>query len=168
MVQIYTNTSCDGLKIVGVATDRCHTVKGSTVRVYFRLSQGPPVGWPSIFGVIWQVIQHPLKLNAGVEEEFVWIECEPDKISPIHLKRLNAAVAQTNAKYQQGAVEKAVNLRREAQLDAAVQARLESLDRALFPRDVAGKPIAGTPTASAGGITAKLSRFFRRHKLPGT
>ena len=162
MVRVATEKSGEGLKIVGLATERCHVVQGTTVRVHFRLSAPPPVGWPSIFGILWQVVQHPLKLHAGVEDDSIWIECDPEQVGPLHLKRLDKAVAQTNAKYRQGAQQQAVNTRREAQLDSRMQSQLDDLNRTLF----AGGPrtVSRGSASRPGSWTTRLTSLFGRKR----
>ena len=154
-----TGVGDPGLKIVGLATERCHAVKGPNVRVYFRLSETPPVGWAYIFSIMWQVLQYPLKLQAGVEEGAVWIECNPGEVGPLHLKVLDKVVGQTNQKFRQSAEQKAVNQAQQAEMDVRMRAQLEQLGRTLFPQSGASQ--AKPSGARASSLKSRLARLFR-------
>ncbi len=108
-------------------------------------------------------MQYPLKLHAGVEGDSIWIECDPEQVGPTHLKKLEKAVAQTNAKYRQGAQQQAVNTRCEAQLDSRMQSQLDDLNRTLF---AAGSRTVdrGRTSRSSGGWTARLASLFGRKR----
>src|SRR5690349_7223934 len=106
------------LKIAGVAMERSHLIGGSLVRVHFRLSAAPPLGWSYIFATVWRAVQYPEKRPAGVEADTIWIDCNPDEVETCHLRNLDQAVSQANIEYKVKAQDQALNAGRRAQLES--------------------------------------------------
>ncbi len=136
MIHLSTEKPFEALRVIGLATDRCHIIDGSIVRVHFRLSGSPPLGWSYTFTTVWQAVEYPHKRPAGVEGDFIWIDCIPEEVGAYHLERLEQAVTQANAEYRAKAVEQALNAERQAQLEAQLRSRLADLNRTLYPTNM--------------------------------
>ena len=130
------------LSIIGLDTERSHAIGGEMVRVYFRVSSPPPLGWSYIFTTTWNTVVYPLKRPAGVESEAIWIDCIPEEVGTYHLERLEIAVAQTNAKYRDGARQQSANASHHAELEAQRRSKLRDLDQTLYPRSGGGQQYA--------------------------
>jgi hypothetical protein len=88
--------------IVPVA-ERTRRVRGPFYRLYLRLSEKAPGEWAEAFSLIWsQRVFYHLKRRTGVEDEFLWIECEPVELEEYHLDNLKSTVAWTNQLYRKG------------------------------------------------------------------
>ena len=143
------------LRVVGLATERCHTKDGSLVRVHFRLSGLPPLGWSYIFTTVWQAVQYSEKRPAGVEGDVIWIDCVPEEVGLYHLEKLEKSVAQTNAEFRAKAQQQALDGERQAQLEAQFRSQIADLNRTLYPE-------AESLTKSSAKRQSWLSRFFAR------
>ena len=151
-----------GLTIKRLDAGRSHAIAGAMARIYFQLSEPPPLGWSYTFTTIWQSLTYPSKCQAGVESDTIWIECVPEEVATYHFGQLEDAVAQTNAMFRQRAQEQAFLAGRNAQSDAELQARLEDLSRTLYPVDeLAGD--SSEPERLWGSLfLARLRRAFFR------
>lgn len=155
------NKPFESLSLGGLSPERCYPVQGSLIRFYFRLSNSPPCGWPSIFGRNWKAHPPPLKCDAGVDGDAIWIECQLAEVASHHFKNLQNTVSRTNEQYQEMARQHAQNLEAQAQCNAVYQSQLDALNRALG----AGvpEPDDNAPQRSwVGGLTSKLRDCFRR------
>lgn len=147
------NKSFKSLTIVGMDTACCHATKDDLVRVYFKLSEPPPLGWSYIFTTVWRSLEYPLKRQTGVERDAIWLECIPSEVATGHLQQLEEAVAQTCAIYRREAQEQARDQVRRAQLHAELRSKLEALNQSLYPE---------ASPANGGSIIARCLRFICR------
>lgn len=91
--------SFQDLRITGLDSERSHAIAGALVRIYFQLSEPPPLGWSYIFTTTWQAARNPLKRQAGMEGDAIWIECIPEEVGASHIEALASTVTGTNVKY---------------------------------------------------------------------
>ena len=154
----YTKSFQD-LKITGLDTEHSHAIAGAMVRVYFRLSDPPPLGWSYVFATTWSTVDYPLKRPAGVESGTIWIDCIPEEIATHHFEQLQSAVARTNATYRDGARQQAIIASRQAELGAQLRSKLQDVSRTLYPVDGA---VAGSapPRYWGRAFLAKVRRFL--------
>ncbi len=150
----------EGLRVVGLAVEHSHVVEGPLVRIHFRLSAQPPLGWSYIFTTVWKAAQYPEKRRAAVQGDLVWLECIPQELTESHIAQLENAVAQTNTEYQASTQQQTLKAGHHAQLNAQLQSELEALSRTHFPSP------APTVKASFGQfwgrrIITYLKWFFR-------
>ena len=151
------NKAFQSLKIIRLATECCHTTKGDLFRIYFQLSESPPLGWAYIFTTVWRSVTYPMKRQTGVERDTIWIDCIPNEVATCHLRHLEYAIAQTSAIYIQEAQEQGRNAARQAELHAQFRSKLEELSQTLYPEVV--------PQFQFGSMIAKwLRSIFRRGK----
>ena len=155
MVHLSTKTLDDDLRVIGLATERCHAIPGSLVRLHFRLSSSPPLGWSYIFTTVWRTVQYPLKRPAGVEGDFIWIDCVPEEVGLHHLAKLEESVAKANAEFRAKAQQQALNAGRQAQLDAKLRSQIADLNRTLYPE-------AEPATRSNARQRSWISRLFAK------
>jgi hypothetical protein len=134
------NKSFQGLKITKLATECCHATKGDLVRIYFQLSEPPPLGWAYVFTTVWRSLANPMKRQVGVERDAIWIDCAPDEVATCHLKELEYAVAQTSTIYCQEARKQASDQAHQAESHAQLRSKLEALNAALYPATVPHPP----------------------------
>ncbi len=113
--------SFQDLKITGLDTDRSHAIAGTLIRTYFRLSGPPPLGWSYTFKTVWEVLDNPLKRRAGIEGEAIWIECTTEELANGHLRALESTVKQTNARFRDGARQRALNANSQTASDAQLR-----------------------------------------------
>ena len=125
--------SFQGLEIVGLPAERCHATKGDLVRVYFQLSDSPPLGWAYIFTSVWRSLAYPMKRQTGVDGDTIWIDCIPDDVATCHWAQLQYAMTQANVIYQQKAQEQARDEARQKQLHSQLRFKLEELSQTLYP-----------------------------------
>ncbi len=125
--------SFPGLAIAGLLTERCHPIKGDLVRIYFRLSGPPPLGWSYLFTNVWRGLGCPLRRQAGVDGDAIWIDCIPEELTAGLGKWIEQAVQETNTIYQQKAREQAGDAARELQLQAQLYFKLQALRQTLYP-----------------------------------
>jgi hypothetical protein len=125
--------SFQGLKIIGLATERCYKLKEPLVRMYFQLSEPPPLGWSYIFTTIWRSLAYPTKRQTGVEMDAIWIDCIPEEVETNHIRQLEDALTQTNDIYKREAIKQANNVAYQSQLDSHLKLKLEELSQALYP-----------------------------------
>jgi hypothetical protein len=142
--------SFQSLKIVRMAIESCHATKGDLVRIYFQLSEPPPLGWGYIFTTVWRSMVYPMKRQTGVERDAIWIDCVPNEIATCHLKQLEYAVAQTSAIYCKEAQEQARDELSRAEQHARIRLKLEELNQTFYP--------ATAPGLKGGSIIAKWLR----------
>jgi hypothetical protein len=151
------------LKIAGLDTEHSHAIAGGMVRIYFRLSRPPPLGWSYIFTTTWNGVDYPLKRPAGVESDTIWIDCVPEEVGTHHLERLVSAVEQTNATYRYEARQQGIKASRQAELDAQLRSKLLDLNRTLYPADGVVDTSA-PPRFWPGVFLAKLRQFLYPRK----
>jgi hypothetical protein len=164
MIHLSTETSFEGLRLVGLAADRCHIIEGSMVRVHFRLSSPPPLGWSYIFTTVWQSVQYPQKRPAGVEGDFIWIDCVPAEVRPNHIQKLEQAVARANLEYQSSVQTQVIDAERRTQLDAQLRSQLADLNRALYPAEVSIRSSGIRRRSWVSGFIARIGSLFSRGK----
>jgi len=155
MMHLSTKKFSD-LQIVGLAAERCHTIEGSLVRVHFRLSSSPPLGWSYVFTTVWQSVQYALKRPAGVEGDVIWIDCVPEEVGAYHLEQLENAVAKTNDEFRAKAHQQSLDSGRQAQLEAQLRSQIANLNRTLYPAAEAPPYPCAKRKPSAGGFFAKV------------
>ena len=147
------NKSFQSLKIVRMALEACHPTKDDLVRIYFQLSEPPQLGWAYIFTTVWRSLAYPLKRQAGVERDAIWIDCLPDEVTNAHLRHLEYAVAQTSAIYCQEAREQAQDEVRQAEQHAQLRSKLDELSQTLYPA-------APPPVPESSGFAQWLRKLF--------
>ena len=118
---------------MGIDPGRSHTTEGGMARIYFQLSEPPPLGWPYTFTIAWQAVEYAMKRKAGVESDSVWIECIPEEVEPYHIEQIEIAVAQTNAKYRERTQQQAMYARRKAEQELQLQTKLQAMGKTCFP-----------------------------------
>jgi len=154
--------SLQDLKVIGLDTERSHAIGGAMVRIYFRLSGPPPLGWSYIFTTTWNAGVHSLKRSVGVDSDRIWIDCTLEEVETYH-GRLESAVAQTNAKYREAARQQAINASHQAESEARLRLKLQDLSQALYPAD---EPIdnSSSPRFLSNALVTKLSRILSPSK----
>jgi len=155
--------SFQDLRITGLDSERSHAIAGALVRIYFQLSEPPPLGWSYIFTTTWQAARNPLKRQAGMEGDAIWIECIPEEVGASHIEALASAVTGTNAKYRDETRQRVLNSRQQAEQDVQLRSRLEDLSRKLYPAKNA-KSIEVTPRFWGSTLIGRLLRIFSRKK----
>jgi len=145
-------TSFQGLKLAGLLADRCHPIKGDLVRIYFRLSEPPPLGWSYLFTNVWRGLGLPLKRQAGVDGDAIWIDCIPEEVTASLSNQLEQALRQTDAIYQKKAREQAGDAERQSQLQARLHFKLQELRETLYPEPA--------PRSWKNALRARWSRFI--------
>lgn len=122
-----------GLCITGVMDELCYPVEGSILRIHFKLSVAPPIGWAYLFSQVWQAVDYPGKRRVGIESDALWIECPPDEVREEHLPHLEWAIEQTCERFlaQQRQKELALEIQRE--LSRQTHMKLEELARSFEP-----------------------------------
>lgn len=93
------------IRIVGINTDKTRKVGGSEAiyHVYFSLSENPPGAWRSAFGEEWKALgttRPELRHAAGIDGEFLFVECSLGEVAEVLFPALKQAVATTNASYR--------------------------------------------------------------------
>jgi len=144
--------SFPGLKIVGLPAERCHATKGDLVRVFFQLSDPPPLGWAYIFTSVWRSLAYPRKRPTGVEGDAIWIDCMLEEVATCHWAQLEYAIMQTNAIYLQKAEKQAREEERQSQLSSQLRSKLEALRQTLYP--------APPPQVPERSVIARLKRLI--------
>lgn len=152
------------LRIVGLATERCHAIEGSLVRVHFRLSTSPPLGWSYIFTTVWQTVEYPLKRPAGVEGDVIWIDCAPEEVGLHHLEKLEKSVAQANTEFRAKAQQQALDAGRQAQLEAQLRSQIADLNRTLYPEAESATKGSAKRRSWASGFLEKFWSFLWQSK----
>ncbi len=146
----------EGLTLAGLATDRCHLVEGSTVRLYFRLSNTAPIGWSYLFATVWQAVVYPDKARTGVEGDAIWVECVPDLLAAHHLPELENAVALTNEMYLEKTHQQALGMLRDTAVQAQLEAQLQELNQQLYPDAHGSADRGAAPTSVLRKLIAGL------------
>ncbi len=151
------------LQIIGLDVNGSHATRDDLVRVYFRLSEPPPLGWAYIFTTVWRSLEYPSKRQIGVDRDTIWIDCRLNEMAACHMRQLEYAVSQTSAIYRHKAQEQAQEAVRQAQLQAQLHSKLVDLSQLLYP-----EPETQTDDRS---LVIKCLRFFYRsrrtkHPLP--
>jgi hypothetical protein len=142
------------LRIVGLVPELCHVATGELVRIYFQLSEPPPLGWAYIFTTLWRSIPCQTRRQIGVERDTIWIDCIPDEVVKSQLSQLEYAVEQASAIYREAAKEQAHKEKLQTQTNSELYSKLETLSRALYPKP----PLQENPRFT------KWFRFFRRDR----
>jgi len=106
-------------------------------------------------------VQYPLKRQAGVEGDMIWIECLPEEIASNHFVELEKALAQTDEKYRARLQHQSLRTRHQTQLDAEILSQLDNLNQALYPADVSATDGIGAPHFWGSVIFAKLKELLR-------
>ena len=122
-----------GLALAGLLTERCHPIKGDLVRIYFRLSEPPPLGWSYLFTNVWRGLGCPMRRQAGVDCDAIWIDCVPEELAADLGKWVEQAVQETNNIYQTKDREQAGDAARERQAQAQLYFKLQTLRQTLYP-----------------------------------
>jgi len=126
-------TSFQGLKLAGLLADRCHPIKGDLVRIYFQLSEPPPLGWSYLFTNVWRGLGCPMNRQTGVDGDAIWLDCIPEEVAASLWSQLEQALLETNAIYQNKAREQAGDEARQRQLQAQLYFKLQELRQTLYP-----------------------------------
>jgi hypothetical protein len=102
------------IRIVGLNTGKTRRTPGSytVYRVYFKLSGAPSTAWSDIFGREWRDVNQTQE--AGVDGQFLVIDCPLRDIATTHLPALERAVRATNVAHRQYAREQAAAEERQA------------------------------------------------------
>ena len=126
-------TSFQGLKLAGLLADRCHPIQGDLVRIYFQLSEPPPLGWSYLFTNVWRGLGCPMNRQTGVDGDAIWLDCIPEEVAASLWSQLEQALLETNAIYQNKAREQAGDEARQRQLQAQLYFKLQELRQTLYP-----------------------------------
>jgi hypothetical protein len=130
------------LKLIGLDTERSHAIAGGMVRIFFRLSEPPPLGWSYIFTTTWQSVVYPLKRPTGVDGDTIWIDCIPEEVGTYHLERLESAIEQSNKKHREAALLQAIHTSHQLEAEAQLRAKLQDMSQTLYPADASPPPRA--------------------------
>ena len=147
------------LKLIGLDAERSHAIAGGMVRIYFRLSGPPPLGWSYVFMTTWQTLIYPLKRPTGVDGDSIWIDCIPEEVGTHHLERLESAVEQSNKKYREAALLQAIHTSQKLEAEAQLRAKLQDMSQTLYPADASDA--APAPRFWGSVFLGRLRRFFR-------
>ncbi len=151
--------------MIRLDTKLSHAITETMARIYFKLSEPPPVGWSYIFTTVWQALNYPLKCHAEVEVDkgALWIECVPEDVVTHHIRQLEEAVAQTNATYCEQARRQAFMARRQAESDADFRAKLEDVGRTLYPEPVLVNEVTESERLWGSVFLARMRRAIFRN-----
>jgi hypothetical protein len=69
--------------------------------MYLTLSETPHDVWCKIFDAERQFPRHSMWRRAGIERNFIVVDCVPEEIEQYHLRDLKEDVSNTNAKFRQ-------------------------------------------------------------------
>ncbi|HEY1663057.1 MAG TPA: hypothetical protein VGI03_11620 [Verrucomicrobiae bacterium] len=154
-----------GLTMIRLDTEHSHAIAETTARIYFELSEPPPMGWSYIFTTVWQAQDYPLKCPAKVETDkgALWIECAPEDVVPHHIAQLEEAVAQANATYCEQVRQQALMARHKAESAAQFRAKLEEMSRTLYPEQIMADEIQVVEQSWAGGFFARMKRAILQY-----
>jgi hypothetical protein len=99
------NEASSEIRIVGINTDKTRKIGGSEAiyHVYFSLSENPPGAWRSAFGEEWKTLgttRPELRHAAGIDGEFLFVECSLGEVAEVLFPALKQAVATTNTSYR--------------------------------------------------------------------
>ncbi len=125
--------SSPDLVLTGLDTERSHSLDGGMVRIFFRLSGPPPLGWSYVFTTTWQTVAYPLKRPTGVGGDSIWIDCIPEEVGMHHLERLKRAVEEANQKYREGVLLQTIQANHQLDAEAELRARLQAMSQTLYP-----------------------------------
>lgn len=146
------------LKLIGLDAERSHAIPGGMVRIFFRLSGSPPLGWSYVFMTTWQVLLYPLKRSTGVDGDAIWIECIPEEVGTHHLERLESVVEQANKQYRDAALLQAIHASHKLEREAQLRSKLQDLSQTLYP---AAEPVVPpAPRFLGSAFFGRLWRLF--------
>jgi hypothetical protein len=138
------------LEIVEPIRDRCFVLEGNKARIYFRVSEPPPLGWAFTFTQVWKTVEYPLKSPAGMEDGALWIECNPDEVREHHLPELENAVKRTNTRYRLALRDSGGEAWAREQSVIHTQAQIDDLNSSFHP---------ASPNASRFSVAAILGKI---------
>src|SRR5438309_11862355 len=124
---VFNMRSFRDLKLIGLDTKRSHAIAGGIVRIFFRLSGPPPLGWSYTFTTTWQALADPLKPPTGVDGDTIWIDCIPEEVGTYHLEKLENAVEQANQDYREGVVLQAIHASGRLEAEAQLRSKLQDM-----------------------------------------
>lgn len=150
-----------GLCITGVMDELCYPVEGSILRIHFKLSAAPPIGWAYLFSQVWQGVDYPGKRRVGIESDALWIECPPDEVRDEHLLHLEWAIEQTCERYIAQHRQKEIALEIQRELSRQTQMKLDELAKSFAPAIPAIKE-DGWETAEPQPQYGRVLTFLRR------
>ena len=127
------NQTFQPLIFAGLIEDRCHLVDGPVTRIYFQLSQPPPLGWSHLFNLAWLAMPHSVPRRIGIEGDSIWIECVPSEVLT-HLPELEAAMDQANAGHIAAMQRRDELVRQRQELEAQTRSQLAALAEQLNPQ----------------------------------
>jgi hypothetical protein len=120
------------LILARLVEDRCHLVDGPVARIYFQLSQPPPLGWSHLFNLAWLAVAHSVPRRIGIEGDSLWIECVPSELFT-HLPELEAALDQANAGHIAALQRREERMRERQELEAQTRSQLTALAEQFNP-----------------------------------
>jgi len=123
----------ENICIDGLLNDRCYAVDGPILRIYFKLSRTPPLGWAYLFNQVWHSLDYPDKCRAGMEGESLWIECAPDDVQEKHMWPLEFVLEQTNERYFKDYLQSPINTDGQRELSSQTHMKLDELAKSLRP-----------------------------------
>jgi len=145
------------LKLIGLDAERSHAIAGGRVRIFFRLSETPPLGWSYVFMTTWKALD-PSKRPTGVDGDAICIDCIPEEMGPHYLERLEKAVEESNKTYRETALQQAIHTSHKIEADAQLRAKLQQLSQTLYPPT---KPVvSATPRFLGSELLGRLWHFF--------
>jgi hypothetical protein len=123
----------ENINIDGLLNDRCYAVDGPILRLYFKLSSTPPLGWAYLFTQVWHSLDYPDKCRAGMEGDTLWIECAPDEVHEKHMWPLEFVLEQTNERYFREYLQSPINEDGQRELSRQTHMKLDELAKSLRP-----------------------------------
>ena len=121
------------VRICGLLKRRCYVTKPPVVRVYLELSAHPPLGWSYVFMMAWHARADP-KAEVGLDEDSLWIECQPADLKGEHLPLLQETVGAANSRYRSMMEEQLRARTRQERLGREALEIIRRLDLELRPR----------------------------------
>ncbi len=162
MLSVISTKPFRALRITGLVADRCRVVEGSLVRIYFRLSSPPPVGWSYIFSTIWQDTDYPMKRAAAVDGDSVWVECLAEEIEPYHRHSLEDALVRTNAIYWERLCERRRHEWTRSAVEARFRSQIEELSLTLYPEEEVAPPEDIPQSKWRGHVLSRIVGLVRQ------
>ena len=160
-MHVSSTSSLQDLKLIGLDAERSHAISGGLVRIVFRLSGPPPLGWSYVFTTTWQTVVYPMKRATGVDGDTIWIDCLAEEVEAYHLEQIKSAVEQTNKQYREGALLQAIHASHQREADAQLRSKLHDMSRTLYPTEAS---VATPPRDPGGGFLGRLWRFLSPRK----
>jgi hypothetical protein len=122
------------LRVSALLKARCYVTKAGLVRIQLELSEYPPLGWSYIFLTAWKSMDYPAKALVGIEEDTLWVECDPEAFKERDFPQIQKAMDQTNAQYRTVLQEQIAAEEKREKVDRETLEKILDLDLGLNPR----------------------------------